>query len=55
MLDTQGISQYYKLHGNRSNPLVLLVGALGGVGAQWSNQLERFSAPRPATAGTQKR
>jgi aminoacrylate hydrolase len=43
MLNTQGISQYYELHGDRSDPLVLLVGGLGGVGAQWSNQLERFS------------
>ncbi len=33
MLDTQQISQYYELHGDRSDPLVLLVGGLGGVGA----------------------
>jgi aminoacrylate hydrolase len=42
-VDTQQISQYYELHGAPSNPPVLLVGGLGGVGAQWASQTPRFS------------
>ncbi|HEY0934084.1 MAG TPA: alpha/beta hydrolase [Trebonia sp.] len=42
-MDTQQITQYYELHGDHDSPPVLLIGGLGGVGAQWANQLERFS------------
>lgn len=42
-LDTGQISQYYELHGNPSDPPVLLVGGLGGVGAQWGSQTRRFA------------
>lgn len=40
---TNNISQYFELHGNPADPPVLLVGGLGGVGAQWASQTPRFS------------
>ena len=44
ILSTQGISQYYELHGNPANPPVLLVSGLGGTGKSWDTQIERFAA-----------
>lgn len=42
-LETQGISIYYELLGNPANPPVLLISGLGGTGASWSTQVNRFS------------
>lgn len=42
-LDTQQISQYYELHGDPSDPPVLLLSGLPGVGAAWESQTARFS------------
>ncbi|MGB7436035.1 MAG: alpha/beta hydrolase [Candidatus Acidiferrum sp.] len=42
-LDTHGISLYYELHGNPSNPPVLLLCGLGGVGKSWGSQIQRFA------------
>jgi aminoacrylate hydrolase len=43
VLATQGISQYYELHGDPANPPVLLVTGLGGVGTSWGPQIQRFA------------
>jgi aminoacrylate hydrolase len=43
MLNTQGISLYYELYGKPSDPPVLLVSGLGGVGKSWGPQIERFA------------
>jgi aminoacrylate hydrolase len=42
-LNTQGISLYYEVFGKPSNPPVLLVSGLGGVGKSWGPQIERFA------------
>lgn len=42
-VSTQGISQYYELHGDPRNPPVLLVSGLGGMGASWGAQVSRFA------------
>ena len=42
-LETQGISQYYELHGEPSAPPVLLITGLGGVGRSWGEQVQRFA------------
>ncbi|KZM72703.1 alpha/beta fold hydrolase [Nocardia terpenica] len=38
-----GINQYYELHGNPVDPPVLLISGLGGIGASWGPQVERFA------------
>ncbi|HEY3816837.1 MAG TPA: alpha/beta hydrolase [Polyangiaceae bacterium] len=43
MLETQGISLYYELHGMRGKPPVLLISGLGGAGASWGSHVERFA------------
>jgi aminoacrylate hydrolase len=42
-LETQGISQYYELHGDPENAPVIMISGLGGVGASWGPQVKRFS------------
>ena len=42
-INTHGISLYYELHGNRSNPPVLLLTGLGGIGKSWGSQIQRFA------------
>src|SRR3984885_15360538 len=42
-LETQGISQYYELHGEPSAPPVLLITGLGRVGRSWGEQVPRFT------------
>ena len=42
-LNTHGISLYYETFGNMTNPAVLLVSGLGGVGKSWGPQIERFA------------
>lgn len=42
-LNTQGISLYYEVYGNPANPPVLLISGLGGSGASWSPQIDRFA------------
>lgn len=42
-LDTHGISLYYELHGNPSNPPVLLLTGLGGMGKSWGPHIQRFA------------
>ena len=42
-LETNGISQYYELLGDRKNPPVMLITGLGGAGASWGPQIERFA------------
>jgi aminoacrylate hydrolase len=42
-LETQGISLYYELHGKPSEPPVLLITGLGGVGRSWGEQVQRFA------------
>ena len=41
---TSGFTQYYEVHGDPANPPVLLISGLGGVGASWGPQVERFAA-----------
>jgi aminoacrylate hydrolase len=43
MLDTQGISMYYEVHGTRGKPPVLLIAGLGGAGTSWGSFPERFA------------
>jgi aminoacrylate hydrolase len=42
-LDTQGISQYYELLGDRTKAPVIMISGLGGVGASWGPQIKRFA------------
>lgn len=42
-INTNGISLYYELRGNRSNPPVLLLTGLGGMGESWGSQIQRFA------------
>ncbi|QBD76458.1 alpha/beta fold hydrolase [Ktedonosporobacter rubrisoli] len=42
-LNTQGISLYYEVYGNPTNPPVLLLSGLGGSGKSWSTQIDRFA------------
>src|ERR1700722_9204917 len=39
----QGFSQYYELLGDPSNPPVMMITGLGGVGASWGSQIKRFA------------
>jgi pimeloyl-ACP methyl ester carboxylesterase len=41
-LETQGISIHYELLGDPSKPPVLLISGLGGAGASWHAQVQRF-------------
>lgn len=43
-IKTHGISLYYELHGKPSNPPVLLLTGLGGMGKSWGSQIQRFAA-----------
>jgi aminoacrylate hydrolase len=43
-LETQGISLHYEVFGDRDKPPVMLIAGLGGVGAGWGAQIERFAA-----------
>ena len=43
ILETQNFALYYETHGDPSNPAVLLVSGLGGVGQSWGPQIERFA------------
>jgi aminoacrylate hydrolase len=43
-LNTHGISLHYEVHGNPSNAPVMLLTGLGGVGAAWGHQIDRFAA-----------
>lgn len=43
-LETEGISLYYEALGNPDDPPVLMISGLGGVGASWGPQIERFAA-----------
>jgi aminoacrylate hydrolase len=42
-LNTEGISQYYELHGDPANTPVMLITGLGGGGASWGPQIRRFA------------
>jgi aminoacrylate hydrolase len=42
-LETQGISLHYELFGDRRKPPVMLISGLGGTGASWDTQTERFA------------
>ena len=43
-LETQGISLHYETFGDRRKPPLMLIAGLGGVGAGWGPQIERFAA-----------
>lgn len=43
MLDTEGICQYYELHGDPAQTPVMLITGLGGLGASWGPQIKRFA------------
>jgi aminoacrylate hydrolase len=43
-LETQGISLHYELFGDRHKPPLMLIAGLGGTGAGWGPQIERFAA-----------
>lgn len=43
ILETQGISQYYEIHGEITSPPVLLLTGLGGMGKSWGEQVDRFA------------
>jgi aminoacrylate hydrolase len=43
-LEAQGISLHYEVFGDRRNPPLLLIAGLGGTGAGWGAQIERFAA-----------
>ncbi len=40
---TEGISLFYETLGNPAHPPVLLISGLGGVGASWGVQIQRFA------------
>ncbi len=42
-LNLDGFSQYYEELGDSSNPPVLMISGLGGVGASWGPQIKRFA------------
>ena len=42
-LETQGISLHYELFGDRHKPPLMLIAGLGGTGAGWGPQIERFA------------
>ncbi len=44
ILETQGIALHYETYGDRNKPPVMLIAGLGGTGASWGVQVERFSA-----------
>jgi aminoacrylate hydrolase len=41
---TQGISLHYETFGDRAKPPLMLIAGLGGIGAGWGPQIERFAA-----------
>lgn len=43
-LETQGIALHYETVGDRAKPPLMLIAGLGGVGAGWGPQIERFAA-----------
>ena len=43
-LDAEGISQHYELLGPPGASPILLISGLGGAGASWGTQVERFSS-----------
>jgi aminoacrylate hydrolase len=43
-LETQGIALHYETFGDRRKPPLMLIAGLGGVGAGWGPQIERFAA-----------
>ena len=53
---TNGISMYYELRGDKSNPPVLLIAGLGGMGVNWEAQIglfaEKFYVILPDQRGT---
>ncbi|HXW20750.1 MAG TPA: alpha/beta hydrolase [Roseiarcus sp.] len=42
-LETQGISLHYELFGDRAKPPVMLIAGLGGAGASFGAQIQRFA------------
>ena len=42
-IDIDGYTQYYEELGDLSKPSVLMISGLGGVGASWGPQIERFA------------
>ena len=42
--ETDGYTQYYEELGDPGNPAVLMISGLGGVGASWAGQIQRFAA-----------
>ena len=42
-VSTQGIAQFYELLGDPSNAPVMMISGLGGVGASWGPQVQRFA------------
>ena len=44
VIKAEGISQHYELLGQRDRPTIMLISGLGGVGASWGPQIERFAA-----------
>ena len=44
MVEAEGISQHYELLGRKDGLSVLLISGLGGVGASWGPQIDRFAA-----------
>jgi aminoacrylate hydrolase len=43
VLETQGISLHYDLFGDRAKPPVMLIAGLGGAGASFGPQIQRFA------------
>ncbi len=43
-LETQGIALHFETFGDRSKPPLMLIAGLGGVGAGWGPQIDRFAA-----------
>lgn len=42
-VDVNGVSIYYEIWGDTSKPPVLLITGLGGMGASWHSQIQRFA------------
>ena len=58
ILETQEISLYYEIHGDKANSPVLLISGLGGMGASWHSQIglfaEKYCVVLPDQRGTGK-